>query len=44
MSKRGIQKPCIEEEQIVQWQKVKRQRYQGTNYDLQNIEIKLKIE
>ena len=41
-TKRGIQKPCIEEEQIVQWPKEKRQRYKGTNYHLQKITQKTK--
>ena len=37
----GIQDPYIEEEQTTQWPKEKNKK---TNNDLQNIDIKLKIE
>jgi hypothetical protein len=37
----GIQDPYIEEEQTTQWPKEKSKK---TNNDLQNIDIKLKIE
>ena len=35
------QSPYIEEEQTTQWSK---EKVQKTNYDLQNIQIKLKLE
>jgi len=38
---RGNQNPYIEEEQTIQWPNKK---YKRTNNDLQNINIKLKIE
>ena len=37
----GNQKPYIEEEQTTHWPKKK---YKRTNNDLQNIQIKLKID
>ena len=38
---RGNLNPCIEEEQTTQWPK---EKHKGTNNDLQNIHIKLRIE